>query len=108
MSSKSMTDEIEYEEIVEHIDMKGVLEGTQWEDSFDESKPFAEEFFGLLGEMGGYALGELLGLAVGRMIDRELGVIDEKMAEDDEDADVGESADEESNENASDSSGESS
>lgn len=106
--SKSMMNEIEYEEIVEHIDMEGVLEGTQWEDSFDESEPFAEEFFGLLGEMGGYALGEVLGLTVGRMIDRELEIMDEKMADDDEDADMSDSTDEESNENVSDSSGESS
>lgn len=82
MSSESMAHQVEYEEVVKNLDMGAVLEGTRWEDSFDEGEPFTKEIGGLLGAMGGYALGELLGRGVGGFIDRELEVMDKRRNED--------------------------
>lgn len=84
MSSESMAHQVEYEEVVENLDMEAVLEGTRWEDSFDEGEPFTKEIGGLLGAMGGYAIGEILGRGVGGFIDRELEAMDERMNEDGE------------------------
>lgn len=84
MSSESMAHQVEYEEVVENLDMEAVLEGTRWEDSFDEGEPFTKEIGGLLGAMGGYALGEIFGRGVGGFIDRELEAMDERMNEDGE------------------------